>query len=363
MDVLVLADDLTGALDTASQFGRGSFVSLDHESVGHGWKCVSLSTDTRLATPAEAERKVRLVLESLDLTRTRYLYKKVDSTMRGNVGAEIHSIVSMLAVTMPFTPAYPEQGRIVLNGRLYVRGVPLDNTEYVRELPVASSVIEEIMRATSPDLMVGYWGEGDSDVLIAKEVPDREALSLFFEEISSYRVMAGSAGLAMELARWIGMEKGEPPRANGPILFVSGSENEITIRQLEVLSTEIPVLGISELNVERAANTLGEGGDVAIHFRLAETGHDLLEKVRHLLNGIGGLVVVGGETFRKLIDGLEVVGVEIGEPPEQGLAAGWIIGGSLDGLPIVTKAGGFGTEKTLVKVRRWLHEADFDNDG
>ncbi len=364
MDVLILADDLTGALDTASQFGRGSFVALNHESAGYGWKCVSLSTDTRLVTPMEAERRVREVLETAPgLTSPRYLYKKVDSTMRGNVGAEMHSIVSILGTPVPFTPAFPEQGRIVLNGRLYVRGVPLEETEYVRELPVASSLIEEILKATSPDLMVGYWGESNSDVLIAREVPDREALSRFFWEISSYRVMGGSAGLAMELAQWIGVEGGEVPRAKGPILFVSGSENEVTIKQLEVLSTEIPVLGIDDSDMEKASIILRKGGDVAIRFRLAELGPGTLEKIRQLFDKIGGLVVVGGETFRKLMEGTGADGVRIGEPPEQGLAAGWVVGGSLDGLPIVTKAGGFGTETTLVRVRRWLCEADLDNDG
>ncbi len=364
MDVLVLADDLTGALDTASQFGRGSFVALNHESAEYRWKCVSLSTDTRLVTPAEAERRVREVLETvLDLASPEYLYKKVDSTMRGNVGAEMYSVVSILETPVPFTPAFPEQGRIVLNGRLYVRGVPLEKTEYVRELPVASSLIEEILRATSPDLMVRYWGESDSDILVAKEVPDRGALSLFFREISGYRVMGGSAGLAMELARWIGVEGGEVPRAKGPILFVSGSENEVTIKQLEVLSTEIPVLGIGDSDIEKVSSILRKGDDAAIRFRLAEVGSGTLEKIRRLFDEIGGLVVVGGETFRKLMEGTGAAGVKVGEPPEQGLAAGWVVGGSLDGLPIVTKAGGFGTETTLVRVRRWLRETDLDNDG
>ncbi len=364
MDVLILADDLTGALDTASQFGRGSFVALNLEIAGYGWKCVSLSTDTRLVPPTEAERRVREVLEAaLELASPRYLYKKVDSTMRGNVGAELNPFISMLETSLPFTPAYPEQGRTVLNGRLYVGGIPLEKTEYVRELPVASSLIEEIVRATSPDLTIGYWGEGDSGVLIAKEVPDRRALSLFFREISGYRVMGGSAGLALELARGVGVERGEAPKASGPILFVSGSENEVTARQLEALSEEIPVLEADDFGIEEVARTLRDGGDAAIRLRLAGMKPGRLERIRGLLHEAGGLVVIGGETLRKLMEGMGVMGVEIGEPPEQGLAAGWIVGGSLDGLPIVTKAGGFGTETTLVRVGRWLREADLDNDG
>ncbi len=364
MDVLILADDLTGALDTASKFGRGSFVAFNREFAGYKWKCVSLSTDTRLAVPEKAERRIREILEAvLELTSPRYLYKKVDSTMRGNIGAELSPIVSMLESPLPFTPAYPEQGRIVLNGRLYVRGVPLEETEYVRELPIVSSLIEEIVRATSPDLTVGYWGEDDSGILIAKEVPDRRALSLFFREISDYRVMGGSAGLALELAQLIGAEKGEVPRANGPILFVSGSENEVAVRQLKALSKEIPVLEADNSSIEEAARVLREGGDAAIRFSLAKVKPSTLEKIRRLLYEIEGLVVIGGETLKRLVEGMGITGVKIGEPPEEGLAAGWIVGGPLDGLPIVTKAGGFGTETTLIRVRRWLREADLDNDG
>ncbi len=364
MDVLIIADDLTGALDTASQFGRSSFVALSPESAVYEWRFVSLTTDTRLAAPVEAERRVKEVLEAaLELTSPRYLYKKVDSTMRGNVGAELSPIVSMLETSLPFTPAYPEQGRIVLDGRLYVGGVPLEETEYVRELAIASSLIEEIVRATSPDLTVGYWGEDDSSILIAREVPDRKALSHFFREISDHRVMGGSAGLALELARWIGVERGEAPKASGPILFVSGSENEVTAKQLEALSREIPVLEADDFGIEEVGRILREGEDAGIRFRLAGMKLDRLERIRSLLHDIGGLVVIGGETLRKLMEGMGVIGVEIGEPPEQGLAAGWIVGGPLDGMPIVTKAGGFGTEATLVRTRRWLHEADLDNDG
>ncbi|MEM2218653.1 MAG: four-carbon acid sugar kinase family protein [Candidatus Korarchaeum sp.] len=350
MKVLILADDLTGALDTTCKFGRNSIVLLSGEGDAD---FVGITTDSRLLKHEEAVSRVRETL--LKFPSWQYLYKKADSTMRGKVGAELGEICRLLNAKVPFTPAYPEQGRIVVDGRLYVRGKRLEETPYVSELPIRSSSILEILRATT-SLRVGYWG-GDHDIITFRNVRSRRDLSEAIEQIleNGFKVMGGSAGLAMELSRILGCERSEEIIAKGPILFLSGSENEVTKRQFSLLAKEVPVVGHSDEEIKLVGEMLKSGKDVAISFNLREVLKDIARIAEVIVESKpGALVVVGGETLRVLLKHLEASAIRVGDCPEEGVAAGWILGGPLDGTPLVSKAGGFGNPRTLLRILNFL---------
>ena len=352
----MIADDLTGALDTVSQFGE-ALVLLDL-SAGLDSRVVALSTDSRRLSPSDASEKLRILLRSLP--KPKYLYKKVDSTMRGNVGAELEAVAEAAGKPIPFTPAFPEQGRIVVDGRLIVDGVPLEKTQYVEELPVKSSSIMEILSATG-SLKPCYWGEGGGDVLVFRDVRNRDELSTAFNSIIEeglVNVISGSAGLAMELSRYLGTIEPEKPSSSGPILIVSGSKNPTTLKQLENLSHHTP-LRESLKERREALAILRSGRDLAVASYLGDPAEEkswwtLADFVDEVAPLIGGLIIVGGETSKLILERLGAKGVRIGRSPETGIAAGWIIGGRLDGKPLLTKAGGFGGEDILVRMWRWL---------
>lgn len=349
MRVLVIADDLTGALDTTCKFGKNSFVLLSGDMDAD---FIGVTTDSRLLRPEEARIRVKGVLKRFG--SWQYLYKKVDSTMRGNVGAELSEVCEFLDSKMPFTPAYPEQGRIVVDGMLYVGGRPLEETSYARELPLRSSNILEILRATT-DTSVGYWGD-DQDILTFKDIVSRSDLSEAARCIleSGFRVMGGSAGLAMELSRSLGCEEGEEVCVEGPMLFLSGSENEVTKEQFSVLSTQISIAPFGEEGVSFTERRLKLGEDAAMMFKLGEVlnNSDSLDRIVEIIldSKPSALVVVGGETLRVLLNRLSVSAIRIGSYPEDGISAGWILGGPLDGTPLISKAGGFGDPETLLRV-------------
>lgn len=351
MRVLILADDLTGALDTTCKFGRNSIVllkgDLDAEFVG-------VSTFTRLLSPEDARTRLRDFLRKF--SSWSYLYKKTDSTMRGNVGAELGELSFFTGSEVPFTPAYPEQGRLVIEGSLYVRGEPLDRTPYVSELPVKSSNILAILRATT-SARIGFWGEEDLDIAVFKDVRSREDLSEIINEIlgEGLRVMGGSAGLAIELSEALGCVDAEPVRAEGPILFLSGSTNDVTLEQISLLSREITVLGFGDEEIKLAGELIKEGTDTALSFHLGSVIGSM-DKILELIidSRPSALVVIGGETLGAVLKGLDATAIRIGSYPEEGIAAGWLLGGPLDGTPLVSKAGGFGDPWTLVRVRRVL---------
>ena len=135
---VVVADDLTGATDTGLQFskiGLRTKVYFDPPLLpGSGdvivdYDRVPLPSDRRGA-PAES-------LQAGARVRTwnvRHIYKKIDSTMRGNIGAELEALANSLDRRLVvLTPAFPANGRTVRNGRVLVNGVNLAASEFANE--------------------------------------------------------------------------------------------------------------------------------------------------------------------------------------------------------------------------------------
>ncbi len=109
-NIALIADDLTGAMDAGLQFGKRGLRAL----VPLGWQALPdaevlvVDTDTREATASEAHRRVGLVAGALC---GRTLFKKVDSTMRGNVGYELRALLEVLSPrAIVVAPAFPGGG-------------------------------------------------------------------------------------------------------------------------------------------------------------------------------------------------------------------------------------------------------------
>jgi len=130
----VIADDLTGAGDAGVQFAaagmrtrtlRGDWMPA-HLA---GAEVVVVDTASRGLTAAEAYRRVRAAAERLQEAAVQLVYKKVDSTLRGPLGAEIDAVMDVCRPTMALVcPAYPAQGRTLVDGVLLVGGVPVAKT-------------------------------------------------------------------------------------------------------------------------------------------------------------------------------------------------------------------------------------------
>ena len=128
---LILADDLTGAADCAIPFAqRGARVTVhwNASAVDQASDVVSFDAATRgLSADAAAERH-RSLLHELPW-RGRRVFKKIDSTLRGQPAAEIAAVLAATGLRSAIcAPAFPAQGRVTLGGRVYVNGVPLQGT-------------------------------------------------------------------------------------------------------------------------------------------------------------------------------------------------------------------------------------------
>ena len=142
MQLLVIADDFTGALDTGIQFARHGIATTlflsDALTAGLLADCqadvVVADTESRHLPPDDAAARVRAVTRLAKAAGCPVFYKKTDSTLRGNLGAELTAMQDVCgAKRLFFAPAYPALGRTTRGGTQLVNGVPLARTDFAAD--------------------------------------------------------------------------------------------------------------------------------------------------------------------------------------------------------------------------------------
>jgi D-threonate/D-erythronate kinase len=396
----IIADDLTGALDTGVQFskwGLDSVVTLTDSFQSHV-ACIVINTDSRALLAREAEERVR---RAARLLRGRLVYKKIDSTLRGNVGAELVVAMEELEVQKAvFVPGFPANGRTTVGGRLLVRGIPLEQTgigrdprNAIKESYVPRLLQEQMnepvglveIRVVEQGPEAIYAGvKATSERVVVIDATTEAHLTAIAQAVLRSEgtwLSVGSAGLAEGLALALGLSKhdgrfsGWPP-AQGPLLVIAGSRNDVTAAQLReaMASLELAVVepDVQRLVAEdgavradeaaRVSATAGqflaegrptlvtacfasaiEGGALPIALGMGEITSRIMAE-----HSVGGLFLTGGDIAFQVCRAL---GGEALRPLTEivpGLPASLLSGGAWDGLRIVTKAGGFGEKDAIV---------------
>ena len=166
--IAVLADDLTSALDGAAPFAArllAARVVLDASAVDSaGVVVISVDLDSRFLDPVMAEERFAA---AACLPGARVLYKTVDSTLRGNIGAEIRGALrGSRRRRAVVAPAFPAAGRITLGGRQLVDGVPLERTLFADDprTPVTSSRVADLLVGLDPTSFEMHDAAHDRDL-------------------------------------------------------------------------------------------------------------------------------------------------------------------------------------------------------
>lgn len=241
--VCVLADDLTGAADTAQYFSDGALpvrivlpgTNLDQSESRE--PVLVYDTESREETLAIAANRMKRAIQQMltwnpSLTR---IYKKVDSTLRGNIGAEIETTLLELGRELAIlAPAFPAHGRTVVGGVLLVDGVPVDETAFAQDPrhPMATAAIAELVRQTTTSLDVHQMSlealrKGPREVerllssmsipavviVDAKTTADLHILAAAVHNRTNC-LPCGSAGLAESLALYWGSSVAQPASAS-----------------------------------------------------------------------------------------------------------------------------------------------------
>ncbi|MUL41318.1 four-carbon acid sugar kinase family protein [Streptomonospora sp. PA3] len=372
----VVADDLTGANDTAVRFLRAGWsTELRLEAAADsGADVVAVSTDSRALPPEQAAAAVADRVGGL--RAAGHLYKKVDSTLRGQIAAEVEAARRSWAedAVAVVCPAFPDAGRTVEDGVLLVEGTPAHRTQVGTDpvTPVSESHIPTLLGAAQAKLD-GFDAVADAAriadagpvvVADARTPADLECLAAAIAHLGPRAVPVGSAGLAAPMAQaWAAAA------APAPALVVVTSLHATTRDQVDRLAEHAPVLHCTAdtfadedawqewcAAADRRLSVAGESLAVvapqersprldpaAVARHLGALAADLAYR-----NAVSGFVVTGGDGARALADALGATGFALTGEVAPGIPVGTLCGGRLHGRRIVTKAGGFGAPDALL---------------
>lgn len=325
--LVIIADDLTGALDASAPFAHRAervWVATAQAwapgALAQGAQVTAISTRSREIEASLAAARVAQVVAQLP--QGRRLFKKIDSRLKGHLAAELQALPPGPLLVLPAIPGF---GRVVRDGA--VMGFGVDEPIPIRPLLGARGA-----DAIIPDT------ETDEDIAQALAQAPEEA------------ILVGARGLGLALARSWGGEPRAPAPLTGSVAVAVGSTDPITLAQLEALSRQ----GIA---ITPAPNGVYHGAvaDESVivlqatrgidRANEAEVGAALARSFVPFARGRDGLILTGGATAEAVLDALaiELLAVE---------------GEMLPGLPvsragswrIVTKSGGFGAPDTLWRL-------------
>jgi uncharacterized protein YgbK (DUF1537 family) len=357
VEVLGLADDLTGALEVGAKFAACGIHTTVTAWGGHNEEAGHvrvIDTETRhLPHPEAAQRITTATADSA----ARLIYKKTDSTLRGNIGAELGALLSAFPESpLIYAPAYPAMGRFVKGGHLYIHGAMAHETVFAKDMlnPVSDSDIARVLRSQTqapvfsirvagvrnldPGAIYLCDGESDSDI---------EVIARLLTSSATRWLAAGPAAFAEAIARRLDLPRTSmlpwPPARS--CLVINGSRHELSARQV----CHAKKLGWPQTELRASASGLREwiildaSGD-------AETMGVIVRDVLSRMN-LDALCIFGGDTAYGILKA-------IGNPPLRPL------GEIVPGVPLsrvtgrdlilITKAGGFGPLDVLPAIRRAL---------
>ena len=267
--VVIIADDLTGANDTGVQIAKRGLTAvtivdptLVAEVPADG---IVLDTESRTLPTEQSRAAIRVAARALGRCRNALFYKKIDSTLRGNIGAELDDLIRELEPEMVVcAPAYPKNGRTTRDGIHFLQGVPIDRTEMAVDPrnPVETASLSAVLakdggpRFRHVDLGVlraGRAGALAGERFLSFDCEEQEDLQRIVRAMNAAgkRILwCGSAGLAEVLleefvpvrqgrdnnsgAEGLRPAAGPAGSAGGrPVLSVIGSRSSVCRRQLE----------------------------------------------------------------------------------------------------------------------------------
>lgn len=335
---ILIADDLTGACDSAVHFAAGglrTFVPLAPDAAPGGAQVLAFSTESRGLTPADAACRIRQLAGWLRACQPRILFKKIDSVLRGNSGFEIVAALDAFACDAAVVnPAFPAMGRTVRAGALHSdRDAGFEPIELAGWLRARGA--EPCAHVAAGSLASAIEAGARFISLDAVCAEDLAALAAEVLALRRRILWAGSAGLAGALARQLapGSSPPESGLRHGPVLFSIGSDHPVTLEQQRRLAEE---RGLAAFPI-----TAGSSLD-ALRQRVAEQRP-------------AALFVSGGDTASLVCAAMGARSIELRREFAPGIPLGILHGGGADGLPILTKSGGFGAPDDLIRIADYFH--------
>ncbi|MBI1621262.1 four-carbon acid sugar kinase family protein [Aquamicrobium zhengzhouense] len=331
LELAIIADDLTGALDSAAPFamrGIATHAALGLEGLEAALaarpRILAISSDSREIDAGSARARVAALVSALpDGTR---IFKKVDSRLKGNISAELDALPHTRSLVVP---AIPDFGRFVENGN--VTGFGVDEP-----ISVAGALGAHAANAIIPDT----GSQADIEAALS------EGADLYI----------GARGLAEALARRLcSDQEARPDYPLKPACFVIGSTDPITLAQIDALRAAQPELAYFPApNGEVASDAQSDADIILIQATPGaskRSGEEVASALAASLDRLspaqdGLLVLSGGATAQSILRHMGITSLEVLGEALPGLP----VSRARNGLTVVSKSGGFGQSATLVDL-------------
>ena len=404
-DYVVVADDYTGAVETAAKFMNGGYrtaVTLDSGSLGslRKYSVVAVDTETFFSSPERAGGKLENVAHDLMPWKdSTVFFKRIEPGLRGNVGPEVQALAREMGFdTIIVVSAFSRSRRAIEEGTVY-----LDKHERMSSLTVttsqsASSAATVALLAQAglnpTEIPADQIRSGRTAEIVAKEgcycfdAENDEDLRMIVRGVLKARpakevLWVGSVGLAEALAT-----------APKPFVFVIGTAHPRSVRQARQLLENgfVQTVGVSaaELGTDRAAEALVRAADEAEP--LLRCGQSILliatteekrfvrgeypngdiegfmdlmaDTVREIMGRtkIGGLCVTGGDCAVRIAQRVKAENVALEREIQEGITLLSLSGGPFDRLPMISKSGSLGGERALVHCMEYFLHHDENPD-
>ena len=412
---MIIADDLTGANDTAIQFvkhGSPALVVIDsmfrESSIYNGFDILSFNSDTRTMSPKDAYREVGSLVQRLRSAGLEGLfYKKVDSVLRGNPGPELEAVMDELEIPLAVAaPSFPANRSVVQDGILKsgragqaaINAVDLFADSMKKK---ADNIPLEVIRqgcAQTAEYVLARNKKG-VQVFVADAVTDEDlqVISRLSAVTGKPLIFAGAAGLANQIAH--NMEKKQTEikqpllQPCTPALVAAGTRQGETSSQIAALCQTLSVPAI-RFKVDLVENGKSEEA-VRLAFeevsRVMESGPALCvvavqsmfdsqipegnvtwnqeddtaaAAISSALGTLAGklcetfrfpsMITTGGDTTLEICKSLGITGIQPLAEICPGIPVGKITGGDCEGRYIITKSGRFGNKDTLVEIMKYI---------
>ena len=413
----VIADDLTGANDTALQFAKRNInssveINFMQSELSEDKEVIVADTDSRDLDKQMAYQKVKAICEEMFKYNIKCVYKKIDSTLRGNLGAEIKAVDDVFNPEIVIiAPAYPINQRITIGGYHLLEGKPIELTEiaHAPKTPVKKSYLPAILQEqVNEDIAVvdfkllrqgveltskkihEFINEGKRWLVC--DIIEEENFITLMDAVRGYKniLWVGSAGLAEYLPyfyNWTGNKELSMGKRKGSVLVCAGSVSHTTQNQVQTLlnQREISLVKIDmakllenkdvelveksqKINelIAQQQNILlatAQSDDdvkkaVAVGRKYNLSGKEVSEKIANIIaeliknievNKLSGMVLTGGDMAVHICRAIGVNSIKVISEIDNGVPLGYIESENLEKLFIVTKAGAFGKPDVFIK--------------
>lgn len=404
--IAIIADDLTGANDTGVQYKKNGFSTIVKVSCGEKiereyfekYDVLSINSDTRPLSGKDAYKKVFNIAKQIQ--NAQYIYKKIDSIMRGNPAQELLAVMDSTGAEIALVaPSFPENGRKIENGILVMPdGKKTDVTAIFSNETGRNTfniILTEIRKGFKyvSELIDKKINEG-FQIFVLDAVDDNDLMIIkkASENIQHKKVLCGSAGFAKQLSlRNNDLENNLVAQNKGIIFIAIGSRSKETSEQIKKIVSvyNIDVVKVNsklvyegkcqavirdcekeilqhiqngEKLIVLVVDSLFDG--YTIKLRNSESENSRALEIVKVLGSIASyiydktkidsIISAGGDTSLQICSAFGAIGIELTDEILPGVPAGSIVGGKAQGVTLVTKSGGFGDENTLINVIKYL---------